>query len=848
MGRKSIIGQCNNSGLVNKYIGTSYDTVKFVADNMSTIQELHDNMYIYDNYLGVHDEVPTETLTGNVVKPGDYYFDTGIQSFGFITEVILAEDSVSGEIEVTVFYLDMVTIEQLAKSAEDSANAASASEVEAGNSAIEAKESADYLTNMTAEGTSLPSGSDPTASYDVNTGVLTIGIPSATLVDDLISTDTDKGLTANQGKVLKDVQDSLDVRLTDVGNDVEGLSQSVSQNWVVANQADARSLANESDISTIDTRVDALELGGGSGVDQTARDAAALAQSTATTAENKADTNTISMTALEVRITELESSGGGSGPSTPSIGELFQFAGSINEIPFEGEWHDMTDSKIFEESEYPEFVALNRDVSEDAGGVQKVSQLGNYRNEFYGYGAFKYWDDQEYFLRTTVGSQEPYGLTIVSDKFDLVGQKYTSIFTNNNYYREPGQIANTATNSIANPSKYMTPFEIRSGVTMFDGTITNRAFVYTLGSYSGGGDFTIRVFDLSSNANNLSDIDQSITNQYLNDYNTYYDLNTFGVDNKCALLDVHYFEDYFYMYTDTKGLKKYSYDFSGSTIKELTMLKNYSTSINLDVTANIRSQLTVIGNKSEDIYQIDTETGDLYVNGINTKRLIFIRPTGVDDPEWVPIQGELGNVDLTNTYCSLIINEFEDKKFVFASFVDGEDINRGVNGGAYFNGTEWSNFTIPHPSGYQYNSIAPVKVNLETGLIIANVKKSRSGSDIGDITNENIKLIISTNYGETWYEDENLINGSSTGSNEALLGYQTSVEGGHTWYVYNNNTTPYNTLIQDKNLFSRDEYFSIGLDGFLLNLRYISDVEQTTSTITSQLSQFNKINNYIRVK
>jgi hypothetical protein len=64
------------TGLVEKYVGSAYDTVKFVADNMSQIEKLlTDYEQISEFHLGIFPTPPTEGNDGEPLKNGNTYFN-----------------------------------------------------------------------------------------------------------------------------------------------------------------------------------------------------------------------------------------------------------------------------------------------------------------------------------------------------------------------------------------------------------------------------------------------------------------------------------------------------------------------------------------------------------------------------------------------------------------------------------------------------------------------------------------------------------------------------------------------------------------------------------------------------
>jgi hypothetical protein len=63
-------------GLIEKYIGSAYDTVKNVSDNLDSLLQLSDDIGDFVSvYQGVHDTPPTTRENGDPLEEGDYYFD-----------------------------------------------------------------------------------------------------------------------------------------------------------------------------------------------------------------------------------------------------------------------------------------------------------------------------------------------------------------------------------------------------------------------------------------------------------------------------------------------------------------------------------------------------------------------------------------------------------------------------------------------------------------------------------------------------------------------------------------------------------------------------------------------------
>lgn len=77
MPAKPSTNKCDkHNSMVNRHIGTAYDTVKIVADNLDEILAVGDNLDYLLNYLGAYATHPTERPNGDPLQDGDYYFNT----------------------------------------------------------------------------------------------------------------------------------------------------------------------------------------------------------------------------------------------------------------------------------------------------------------------------------------------------------------------------------------------------------------------------------------------------------------------------------------------------------------------------------------------------------------------------------------------------------------------------------------------------------------------------------------------------------------------------------------------------------------------------------------------------
>jgi hypothetical protein len=70
------------TALVERYIGTAYDTVKRVADNLSTLLGLQDDVdEVLGRWLGEQASNPTQRTNGDPLQSGDQYYNTTVDSF-----------------------------------------------------------------------------------------------------------------------------------------------------------------------------------------------------------------------------------------------------------------------------------------------------------------------------------------------------------------------------------------------------------------------------------------------------------------------------------------------------------------------------------------------------------------------------------------------------------------------------------------------------------------------------------------------------------------------------------------------------------------------------------------------
>lgn len=140
------INPCDKqNSLVNRHIGTAFDTVKIVADNIEEILAIGVYFPYLQKYLGPLTSAPTQRPDGTPLQNGDYYFDSVEDALIYYD---LAEDSwlvvdpneLLNARNEAVAAKDAALISEI--NASQSASAAATSELNASNSEISAANSA----------------------------------------------------------------------------------------------------------------------------------------------------------------------------------------------------------------------------------------------------------------------------------------------------------------------------------------------------------------------------------------------------------------------------------------------------------------------------------------------------------------------------------------------------------------------------------------------------------------------------------------------------------------------------------------------------------------------------------
>jgi hypothetical protein len=147
-----------NVNLINNYIGTAYDHVVVVAENIDTVKEVVEGIGISLRYLGAWDTAPTTRLDGSPLEEGDYYLNTEENAILYYNnaaigpwlkvdpaEAIQAKDEAVAARDVAVIAKD--SAENSAEAASIDAASASASATNAADSASNASNSANFAVN-----------------------------------------------------------------------------------------------------------------------------------------------------------------------------------------------------------------------------------------------------------------------------------------------------------------------------------------------------------------------------------------------------------------------------------------------------------------------------------------------------------------------------------------------------------------------------------------------------------------------------------------------------------------------------------------------------------------------------
>lgn len=146
---------CGVNSMINRHIGTAYDNVKIVVENIDIIEDIGNNLPYLLKYLGVYSSAPTERPDGTPLENGDYYFDSTAEALVYYNLssdewfIVDPQDVLIARDEAIAAKNAAEQAQGLAENATDQAEAfslsASSSANAAAASAVEAQDSADTL-------------------------------------------------------------------------------------------------------------------------------------------------------------------------------------------------------------------------------------------------------------------------------------------------------------------------------------------------------------------------------------------------------------------------------------------------------------------------------------------------------------------------------------------------------------------------------------------------------------------------------------------------------------------------------------------------------------------------------
>jgi len=569
--------------------------------------------------------------------------------------------------------------------------------------------------------------------------------------------------------------------------------------------------------------------------------------------------------------------GGGEAVSSgPKVGELLFWSGDRNSIPYEGEYHDLKATKVFLYEEFPELVSLNRDSSEGANALDLVSatpispydDISSVNGE-----NLKFYSDQQYYTDISYDGyfeKENYNIntknpilkirsSITDVSMNLSFSPYYPVNDNssNAFYYENAGTPQGSENSISllkeNFNFSICPFEIRN-LKNFNGD-SKRAFISIIHRPDDYDHFIVKIHELDSYSSDLSNF-VGFTN--VDDVRRV-EANEFENGAKTNIsYRIIYKENYFYSINGS-GIKKYSYDFTGGTIKELAVSKSFNSLINNSYDKSTGFQEGV---DSGDFYQIDFETGNLYINNVLKHQMSYNNDNYLEHG--------LGT-------SMLAVHEYNNKFFVMVTIPNSDEFTDSTQAWAIFDGQNWVNIQIPYPSILTYQegiygkTMIVDKVDLSTGLIVSHVQDNYgSGAfdkyeeySLDDSYNygyeeESIVFIYSLNYGLDFYQDtgiKNYINGDLVYnhmyiggliSNHNQVGFKPFEKDGS---VYNQNCYFDNLSLSKMSIFKENNFqFYVASPFARHKIEWVLDVPLDTSTYKAAGQLSSKVTTFLRTK
>lgn len=532
--------------------------------------------------------------------------------------------------------------------------------------------------------------------------------------------------------------------------------------------------------------------------------------------------------------------GGSGGGSDLSVGEQYNFAGKVEDIKLLGEFHPLNQTKVFTEEEYGELVGLNRDSLEGTNGLTLLSQVNSNTARHLVYPEnIKFREDQLYYVTGQVGYSNS-SIYINSNVYEssisrlIIG--YSSFFKTPGISVDDGQ--GTLGSGYGGDARYVISNFTIKNITMFNGDVKEGFITTNFNDVSDSYYFFINVKTVDDLSEDLSDwVNQSTGEKQSNECSSY----SSGI-GKVRVYRVTYMEDHFYMWISGYSTpKKYSYDFSGGTLKEVNIVSGYNSVINAD---NDKSKCTQFGGITENIYQFDSMDSSLQINGSKVVDIL--------------LNDSASNFKLNSKNFSTMVHEYEDKIFYYVWGVNISDSKKSIHGGLYYDGTKWNTVIIPLPAGIVYDDgvskgMVFDKIDLSTGLLIASLRQSDITDAYGGSTNTYNKFVYSVDYGSSWLVEPYISNGSYNVSSQTFDIYDlhsNNMQGiGKGLYTTGNNGN-FDDLVSSRTSFLKEgtDTFTVSTDGDSYSLRWNYDVILSTFTVIGQTPNNPKINEYLKTK
>jgi len=229
---------------IHRDIGSKYDNVKTVADNILAVVSVSEGLEASLKYLGAFTEIPLTRIDGSDIENGDYYFDSTDGSEG-ITYYAAAQDlwfpidtaaiTADADTASAAAAAALISAAEALTSKNDASTSASASAASASTSATNAAQTssdsiataadkvstnADVISTA-ADAMSTSNDASGTAADLVQTGldkaqtaadVISTAADASSTASDLVSTNSDAAATASDRATIESLYDTFDDR------------------------------------------------------------------------------------------------------------------------------------------------------------------------------------------------------------------------------------------------------------------------------------------------------------------------------------------------------------------------------------------------------------------------------------------------------------------------------------------------------------------------------------------------------------------------------------------------------------------------------------------------------------